>query len=268
VPQGTYPFAAFVQQPNSTCTGSLITALHVLTAAHCVNDANDVLVSAFQFTVTIGRASRLNPPPDNVFFVDAVARHPGWQRPGINDLAILTLSQAVPNYIAQPIPIVGANDTRFDSPGQSAIAVGWGRTIGGVPTSSSPDLLEVGLTVISDAACEAEHRFPLDDATILCAQVPAKTTCQGDSGGPLFVAPPAAAATDQAKHAPHKDAAKAERKKKRRRPPLPPSLPPTSETQIAVTSFGLRDCPPGSAVGFVQLSDPTNAAFIDSVLAQ
>lgn len=273
VPQGTYPFAAALRinvgdNLFTSCTGSLIDPTHVLTAGHCVED-DGALLAPPQFTVTIGRASRVNPPLENVFTVADVALHPDYQPfPGSkNDVAVLTLSEAVPDFIAQPIAIVG--DTRFDLPGQPVIAAGWGRTVGGDENPTSPDLMETGLRVISDTDCEAFFSGEQDDASIFCAEFPDTVTCQGDSGGPLFVTAEAAAKA-QAREKSTKDEAKTERKKKRRPTPTPvppPPLPPTTATQIGVTSFGAPNCPPGTPAGFAQLSDPGIAAFIASARA-
>ena len=275
VPQSKYPFAAALRievTPNrfSSCTGSLIDATHVLTAGHCVEEEGEVLAPA-QFTVTLGRVNRLNPPPANVFAVMQVALHPGYQPSPdtTNDVAVLTLQEAVPESIGHPIAIVGASDTRFDRPGQAVTVTGWGRTVGG--GTSSPDLLETELSVISDAACDAAIRDGIDDASVLCAQRPATSICQGDSGGPLFVAP-APAANDQSTEPRTSRKVSAERKRKKPKPtpppvapPLPP--PPAVATQIGVTSFVSINCPPGKLAGFTQLSDPSVAAFIASARA-
>jgi secreted trypsin-like serine protease len=290
VPEGTYPFATFVDVDlgggdGYTCTGSLIDPLHVLTAAHCVENEDGTLVSPAQYTLVIGRTSHLTPDAANVFTVASVAQHPGWDRVNAtHDVAVLKLTQAVPAAIAQPIALVGGNDTRFDTPGQPVIAAGWGRTSG--LGKGSPDLLEATLSVISDRACDVAIRGGVDDASVLCTQQPAKNTCNGDSGGPLFVA---AAGTTAAKH--HAKQGSSARKvqaagRKGHKhhhghgygfPPLPPPMPPTTTplapapaeaTLIGVTSFGLEGCAPGGAGAFAQLSAPLIHDFITAAQAR
>ena len=195
VPQGTFSFASLLAIDVGDglfvfCGGSLIAPRFVLTAAHCVADEAGTLRQPTQLTLTIGRANILNPPAANVFPVAAVFQHPDWDpRTLQDDVALLQLSQAVPSTVAQPIPLIAVNDGALDGPGEEAIAAGWGFTVGVAGEQTiSPDLRQISTTVISDAACEAAvGGFDLDDASVVCAQVPGKTTCQGDSGGPLLV---------------------------------------------------------------------------------
>lgn len=280
VPQGTYPFATFIFADfgggsGQVCTGSLIAPQFVLTAGHCVVDeATGTPITPSQFTLVVGLSRAFSPPaPEaNTFSVEQVFRHPDFAFP-TNDVAVLKLSRSVPASIAQPIAVVAANDTRFDSPGQSAIAAGWGLTVGGGDVS--PDLRQIGTTTISDAACDAAFSGPeIDDVSIFCTQVPSKNTCQGDSGGPLFV--DQAGGTSVSRHNPRAkddDGVQGERKKrhkkKRRNPPPPPPPPPPPATNallIGVTSFGAENCAPGTPNGFAQLSAPVIHDFVTNAL--
>ncbi|HEU0113659.1 MAG TPA: serine protease [Thermomicrobiales bacterium] len=190
VPPGKYPFAASVRMHGVAgdflCSGSLIDASHVLTAAHCTFDlgaarpfpldAYVVLVGQVDRTSTSCAACRKG--------VAAVAVDPAWTGAGLeivrpHDVAVLTLDAPVPAAIAQPIALIDSGGAGLDAAGQSAIAAGWGITT--TDGDASNVLMEAPLTVLGDAACGA-------NSTQLCTQVVGgRATCSGDSGGPLFV---------------------------------------------------------------------------------
>jgi hypothetical protein len=281
VPQGAFPFATLMEIDvgnglSTFCGASLIASRFVVTAAHCVEDETGTDRSPAQFTLIIGRSNITNPPAANVFSVVEISQHPGWDPHTLqDDVAVLQLGRAVPSNVAQPIPLVAANGAGLDSPGQDAIAVGWGFTVGqsGAQTRS-PDLRQMSTTVISDAACEAALHFNVDDASVLCTQVPAKSTCQGDSGSPLFVPTVDGAAAQQATKADRRQVTTAKHKKKKHHhhhgtkpPPPSPPLPIPDATLIGVTSFNASlDCSPDAVNGFAQLSAPVIHDFVVGVL--
>lgn len=274
VPQGTYTFATFITvdygERRTACTGSLIAPQFVLTAGHCVvNKDTGTPATPAQFSLVIGQSHAFPPPPAaNVFSVAQVFRHPGFAASTAgNDVAVLKLTQAVPASLSRPIALVAANDTRYEMPGQRVVAAGWGLTVGG--GELSPDLRQISTTTISDVACDDRFSAEIDDATVICTQVPSKNICQGDSGGPLFVAPPAGAAAIRHTARAGRGQLHRERKKKHHHPTPPPPPPPPPVTDpllIGVTSFSAVGCAPGTASGYAQLSAPSIHDFVTNAL--
>jgi secreted trypsin-like serine protease len=269
VPEGLLPFMTFIQVDfgNGTgisCGGSLIAAHFVLTAAHCTEnlDTGDIFLPE-QYLLVIGRVDLAKPIPDaNFRGVTAIARDPNWNPQTFqNDVAVLTLDADVPASIGAPVPFVGANDTRFNSPGQGATVAGWGLTAeGGVPSAR---LLAVNLDVDSDASCAAAYGDGFNPQVEICASLLGKDSCQGDSGGPLF-APPVA--TLSAKAAPQKHEVKAERKKRKKRKKNPKPVPPANVTQFGIVSFGQGCARPGIPGVYTRLSAPSVNDFVTGVL--
>ena len=268
VPPGLLPFLKFVQidlggGAAAACGGSLIGPHFVLTAAHCTQDGDSgTLFQPEQYLLVIGKVDLAQPIPNaNFRGVTAIARDPNWDPQTLqNDVAVLTLDADVPASIATPVPIVGADDTRFNTAGQGATVAGWGTTAEGGQTSSR--LLAVDLVVDTDASCAAAYGAEFDPVTEICASLPGKDACQGDSGGPLF-APPVAPKKAKVTSQPHN--VKVERKKKHNRKPKP--VPPAQVTQFGIVSFGEGCARAGFPGVYTRLSEPGINAFISDALA-
>lgn len=184
---------------GSSCSGTLVDPIHVITAAHCIVSSTGVLRDPR--TMLVGwSATGLT----NAFIrttVSAAIAHPDYSTETyVNDIAVLTLTGPLPG--AGAMPLVTAEDA------QDALAAGASvRSAGFGYTSSAggrTDRALVGdLTVIPDRVCASTRAtytigsvtfsgLGIDTTTAVCAiGVVSGTsliidTCQGDSGGPLY----------------------------------------------------------------------------------
>ena len=184
-----YPFmaAAFFRAPSSNlfsqgCGGSLIADRWVMSAAHCVTDAQSGRVRDADEVALVLGAPNLNSTDRIVRFVSSVTVHPEYNRANNrNDIALLELSEPVS---LQPITLSNtANPVPND--GEIATVAGWGATseTGG----GTRQLQETDLPIVSTNACQSLYGSIIDGPSMVCAGGARQDACFGDSGGPLFV---------------------------------------------------------------------------------
>ncbi len=263
VAQGRFTFMTFVVIETSggtfQCGGSLIDPMFVMTAAHCVTDDNGTALPPGAFTLVVGDANLSQVSAANVRGVTAVTPHPLWS-PGVsdaNDVAVLKLSTIIPPNLAQPVPKVGAGETRFDGVGAPAAVAGWGTTSeGGSPTNQ---LLEANVTIASDASCAASYPVEFVQPVMICAAFPGRDSCQGDSGGPLLAREQIGTKLMKKKRGHHGGHHKHRKKKKR--------VPIYQVTQMGVVSFGNGCARPGFPGVYTRLSSPVISDFVNGVVA-
>ena len=190
----------YVYAAGWSCGGTLVDALHVITAAHCVTDSSGSVRSPA--TVRVGWSADVAQPAATHQVV-AIQRHPDYSTTTYsNDLAVLTLAKAIQG--ASPMLVAStersANALKAGSTVRSA---GYGNV--SVRGPSSGVALVADLTVVPDRVCSSEdiayriggidfygYGTGVDTANAVCAigVVPNTNliidTCQGDSGGPLF----------------------------------------------------------------------------------
>ena len=167
----------------SQCSGTVIAARWVLTAAHCVkNDVTD----PSQLTVTSSAASS---------GVTAVIIHPLWggDRDDSHDLALVELPAALPGTL--PIQVGAPWDSGAYAAGTSATIMGFSAPLLAGPAtsrrpaagpSSLPGFETAAVSLRSDSDMENIFNF-WNPQLMIGAGGPGDTTCNGDSGGPLVV---------------------------------------------------------------------------------
>jgi trypsin len=176
--EGSLPFMASIQDGSgfAFCGGSVIAGGWVLTAAHCVPDAD-----ASDLYVVTGRTNLDDTGKGQRIKVSQVFVNPAYAN-SAHDSALLQLSVAT---TSAPISLASAADDDLEAPGATVTVAGWGDTLPTMGTFSTNQLQQVDLQVVSDSEC-GQTNLGFDAATGVCGAALLKDSCQGDSGGPLW----------------------------------------------------------------------------------
>ncbi|CAJ0964061.1 unnamed protein product, partial [Mesorhabditis belari] len=196
---GQWPWQALIEFSNShgqstLCGGTLISAQHVLTAAHCAVEFENRPSLA---SVWVGLIDSHRKSPGIFVGVAAVSIHSGYngnQKEFENDIAVVTLGQAVTfSTTIQPICL----PEKDSIPSGDFVVTGWGlynRT--SISKDASQFLLYSPLPNVPLDTCRnlwqslsadytTDGFVPMD--TQICAGSNGHGTAQGDSGGPLLI---------------------------------------------------------------------------------
>ncbi|KAK0428965.1 hypothetical protein QR680_011110 [Steinernema hermaphroditum] len=172
VPPGTYPFyAAVVEDREINCGGSIIGDRWVLTAAHCIDDDDEITISV---GMNSSHAQKYRARPISWYKEFDVSDL-------LNDIVLLETVRPIEfNAYVQPINLA-EDDIEI---GRSVITMGYGFT-DVAKTKLSNKLLHLKGNVLSPEECNITNTY--ERVSTICFQ--AKNTgnvCNGHSGGPLL----------------------------------------------------------------------------------
>lgn len=181
VPNGKYPFMAVLSIRKTAgsylCGGTLIDPNSVLTAAHCVVDAQRVRLAVGR-TVS-SRADQGKVRSARRIFIPSSYNGSADDR---YDAAVLKLNKRITSI--QPIKLATAKQDGLERPGRNLTVAGWGTT--SEDGNTSDRMREVSVPVVSDDDAQDSYPDTYFPKFMVAAGVEDRDSCQGDSGGPLF----------------------------------------------------------------------------------
>ncbi|GLV42225.1 uncharacterized protein CBL_03811 [Carabus blaptoides fortunei] len=164
------------------CGGNLISTKHVLTAAHCVYEKNNIQIK-------IGAHNNMQAFELGAYMrtVRSVIAHPEYATNSAHaDISIAVLSEALAySQTIKPVCLWNDDNELNDIVGMSGTIMGWGLNEKG-ETTATPVKTEV--EVVSQQDCQQIEllRSATSDRTF-CAGTKGTGPCLGDSGGGLYI---------------------------------------------------------------------------------
>ena len=187
-----YPWQAAIYVDGYLCGASVINEYWILTAAHCVEESNQV---ADPETITVGVGSSnsysgLFGSGGDEYDVEEVISHPSFSNWSMsNDIALLKLTEPIVfSDDVQPIAIICSNQVSADvqDVGEIVTVTGWGNTSQG---GDGSDILQYIEVPIISASNPGLGNISINSNTQFFAGAidGGMDSCQGDSGGPVAV---------------------------------------------------------------------------------
>lgn len=162
------------------CSGSVLNAVRVLTAASCINQRH----AAQDYSIMAGSTLRTGEPTAQYRTLYRYLQHPRFSTVNFtSDVAVLFFLQPL-EYGAnvRPIRLPAPN---ANLPNSLAQITGWGVTREGVPDSWSRRLLVVRIPVVTQTACRQVFSDLLANQFCVAHAKGGFSPCSGDEGAPL-----------------------------------------------------------------------------------
>jgi len=159
------------------CGASIINKNWAVTAAHCVNEGDNIKVVAGAHSKSSGGQK---------YQVERIIKHKEYNsRRMYNDIAMLKIGGAGMTLSDNAMPVCLPSKGYEWATGKELIVSGWGTLRSG---GSSPDKLnQVTVPVVDFNTCAHQNSMSTSWKHVVCAGLEqgGKDSCQGDSGGPL-----------------------------------------------------------------------------------
>jgi hypothetical protein len=192
------PWTVFIRQTTRTailqCTGAVVDAFHVITAAHCTFDQSGNVAAPSAFSIRAGISNFTTPAPGDAEQdrgVSSFRVHPGyvWSTgASSNDVAILALS--APLDLTTPQVQAGAlPDGRTVYPRAAAVmTTGFGRETSSGNADGSLNTFTATVDAQGECGQSLSQIVFSANAVAFCAAGPSAATCNGDSGAGVVTA--------------------------------------------------------------------------------
>ncbi|OQV18224.1 hypothetical protein BV898_07813 [Hypsibius exemplaris] len=132
VGRNQFTFVVSLQYPNGQgfCGGSLISARHIITASHCVQDGDGTHKDVNRIRVGVGLHDQGSGNASNYLTVATIDVHPGYlSTPISSDIGILTLSNSIAKGLRGMVSRIAlpSSERINPKPGTLLTSLGWGR---------------------------------------------------------------------------------------------------------------------------------------------
>ena len=191
-----YPWQAAIYADGYLCGASVIHQYWVITAAHCVENGNQV-ADAESITVGVGSTNEyagLFSSGGEEYEVEEVISHPSYSGSASNgnDIALLRMKNPIQfNNNVQPVSIICQSQVNLGAqdPGAISTVTGWGNTSQNGNGSDVLQYIEVPIIAYNDSGLSWQLSNGVNSNTeIIAGSIDGgMDSCQGDSGGPLVV---------------------------------------------------------------------------------